>query len=131
MTRRTQRIVVKCYPEELKTIQAKARSLDQEAATYLRELGMTIAETEPGISEDLVHRQLYWLAGTLHDLLSSWTEPATLAPDELRQSMQLTVKALRQLQHEALLDKLPPHLLNADFTQAIAAIRHAHQNHQG
>ncbi|MEO0988890.1 MAG: hypothetical protein AAFY20_25620 [Cyanobacteria bacterium J06639_14] len=40
MAKRTQRIVVKCHREELATIQAKATSLGQEAATYLRELGI-------------------------------------------------------------------------------------------
>ena len=129
MARRTQRIVVKCHPEELATIQAKATSLDREAATYLRELGL--AESEPTKSEEEVHRQLYWLAGSVHDLLNSWLEQPTLSPEELRESIQLTVQALRQLQQEALLDKLPPHFINLNFTQAIAQVRYAYQRHEG
>ena len=129
MARRTHRIVVKCHLDELKTIQAKATSLGQESATYLRELGIRAAD--PDSSEDLTQRQLYWLAGTLHDLLNSWGEQPVALPQALADSMQLTIKALRVLQQEALLDKLPPHLINASFTQAIAQVRHANQNHQG
>ncbi len=129
MTRRTQRIVVKCHPDELATIQAKATALDREAATYLRELGLTAAE--PTQSEDEVQHQLYWLAGTIHDLLNNWVEQLTLSPDGLRESMQLTIQALRVLQQEALLDKLPPQLLNANFAQAIAQVRYAYQRHEG
>lgn len=121
MTRRTRRIVVKCHPGELSTIQAKATSLNQEAATYLRELGL--AEAAPFKSEDEVQRQLYWLAGTLHDLLASWVEQSTVSLNEL----ELTVIALRQLQQEALLDKLPPQQLNVNFGQAIAQVQNAHQ----
>lgn len=128
MTQRTQRIVVKCYPEELATIRAKATALDREAATYLRELGL--AEAEPTQSEDEVQRQLYWLAGTIHDLLSTWVEPPTISPEELRESIQLTIQALRQLQQAALLHKLPPHRLKNNFTEAIEPIYHAYQNHQ-
>lgn len=125
MTRRTKRIVVKCHPEELDTIQAKAISLSLEAATYLRELGL--ADAESANSEDLVQRQLYWLAGTLQELLASWVEQSTVSLNEL----ELTVIALRQLQQEALLDKLPPSQLNANFTQAIAQVQNAYQRHQG
>ncbi|MEL6381845.1 MAG: hypothetical protein AAFQ89_05115 [Cyanobacteria bacterium J06626_18] len=129
MTRRPQRIVVKCHPDELATIQAKATAFDREAATYLRELGLAAAE--PTQAEDTVQRQLYWLAGTLHDLLSRWIETSTVSPDGLRESMQLTIQALRVLQQEALLDKLSPHVLNANFAQAIAQVRYAYQSHEG
>lgn len=128
MTRRTRRIVVKCHPEELKTIQAKATSLDQEAATYLRELGM--AEAEPTHSEERVQRQLYWLAGTMHELLSCWLEHPIDPHPALQESMQMTVRALRQLQLAAELDKLPPHQLNMNFAEAIRQVHHAYQNHQ-
>lgn len=129
MARRTHRIVVKCHLDELKTIQAKATSLGQESATYLRELGLSAAE--PDSAEDLVQQQLYWLAGSLHDLLHSWVEQPVVFPHELADAMQLTIKALRVLQQEALLDKLPPPLINANFAHAIAQVHHANQNHQG
>ena len=127
MARRTKRIVVKCHQEELGTIQAKATSLGQEAATYLRELGL--AEAAPSNAEDLVQRQLYWLAGTLHDLLNNWLEGSSTPSSELSESIQLTIKALKVLQQEALLDKLPPDLINTNFGEAIAQVRHAYQRH--
>lgn len=123
MTKRSKRIVIKCHPDELDTIQAKATSLDLEAATYLRELGLAESTTP----EDLIQRQLYWLAGTLQDLLASWIEQSGVAFKDL----ELTVIALRQLQQEALLDKLPPSQLNANFAQAIAQVQNAYQDHEG
>lgn len=125
---RAKRIVVKCFPDELESIRIQALSLDKEPATFLREIGL--AYTGSDNFEEIAHHQLYWLAGSLMQLLESWqAQYSAECPPLLSDSMRVTIAALRQLQLEALLDKLPCSQLNSHFTGAIAEAHYANQRH--
>lgn len=126
---RTQRIVVKCSPEEMRIIQTHAATIGQHPATYLRELGVAAAAPDDGIQ-----RALYEFAGILQDALINTL--CDLAGDGLAHEMRMPLEraqtALRQLQAEALLETLPLEHLQANFVHAMQRVRtgDAHQTHQ-
>lgn len=125
---REYRIVVRCHLDELRAIQAKAISLGKEPATYLREIG--IAEDEVIDAEDEIQIQLHWLAGSIHSRLNEWTITYSEISKSLANSMQHMIAALKQLQLEALIDKVPPPELNKNFTRTMSKLNHADKSHQ-